>query len=155
MVDEKKKPESLFVEATPVLRYRYAAGEYGSRFLAALREKKILGSRCRRCGWVLVPPRIACSGCFLRMAEFVEVALQGTLVAFTQVTFPFLDPFTGEQRPIPYCYGMVRLDGTHNTFQYFLEEKDVRKLRPGLRVEAVFREAREGAIRDILHFRSL
>ncbi len=150
MADDKP----LFVEAASVLHYRYAAGEHGTRFLQALAGRKILGSRCAACGWTLVPPRVACAGCFRRMTEIVEVPPTGTLVAYTQVTFPFIDPFTGETRPIPYCYGMVRFDGTHNTFQYFLEEKDVGKLRPGLRVEAVFREAREGAIRDIVHFRT-
>ncbi len=148
-------PGFLSVEATPELRYRYSAGRYGSRFLTALKDKVILGSRCAACDWVLVPPRIACAGCSRPMTQFVPVAHTGALIAYTQVTFPFIDPFTGEKRPIPYCYGMIRLDGTDNTFQYFLEEKDVRRLRSGLRVEAVFRDTREGSIRDILHFRTV
>ena len=146
--------EHLSISAVVVLPYRYSAGRYGSRFLEALKNQKFLASRCRACGLVLVPPRIVCAGCFKKMEEFVELPPTGSLISYTQVTFPFLDPFTGEIRPIPYCYGMIRLDGADNTFQFFLEEKDVRRIRFGLRVRAVFREEREGTLRDILYFRT-
>lgn len=136
---------------TPELRYRYEAGRYGTRFLEGLREGKIVASRCPRCPRTLVPPRIACTGCFGRMEEFVELPPHGRLLAFTVVAFPFLDPFTGVERPIPYCYGMVQIDGSDNTFQYFLDAKD--HPRVGLRVEAVFRDERVGALTDLLHFK--
>ena len=87
------------------------------------------------------------------MAEIVEVASRGTLLTYTVVTFPFLDPFTGVQRPIPYGYGMVRFDGATNSFQYFLSEKEPSRLRIGMAVEAVFRKKRTGEIADLVHFR--
>jgi hypothetical protein len=136
--------EPIVIRQTPELRYRYAAGRYGSAFLEGLRDGKVLASRCAKCRRTLVPPRIACAGCFGKMEEIVEVPPRGRL--------PVLDPFTGVQRPIPYCYGMVQFDGTDNTFQYFLSEKDPAKLRIGQRVEAVFREKREGALADLVHF---
>ena len=140
------------IRHTSELRYRHAAGRYGSLFLHGLREGKILASRCKKCERTLVPPRIACTGCFGRMEEVVEVPPRGTLMSFTVVTFPFLDPFTGVQRPIPYGYGMVRFEGTTNTFQYFLSESDPSRLRVGMAVEAVFREERRGEIADLAHF---
>ncbi len=142
----------IVIRATPDLVYRYAAGRYGSAFLRGLAEGRILASRCRRCRRTLVPPRIACTGCFGRMEDVVEVPPSGRLLAFTLVAFPFLDPFTGIQRPIPYCYGMVQLDGTDNTFQYFLSETDPSRLRVGQRVVAVFREERTGTLADLAHF---
>lgn len=135
------------------LPYRYAAGRYGSVFLKGLREGKILASRCARCRRTLVPPRIACTGCFGRMEEIVEVPPRGTLLAFTVVAFPFIDPLTGVQRPVPYGYGMVRFEGTDNTFQYFLSEKDPSRLSVGQPVVAVFREERAGTLADLVHFR--
>jgi uncharacterized OB-fold protein len=141
------------VRATSDLPYRYAAGRYGSEFLRGLREGRIIASRCARCPRTLVPPRIACTGCFGRMDEFVDLPPHGRLLAFTVVAFPFVDPFTGTQRPVPYGYGMIRLDGADNAFQHFLEEKDPSKLRVGMRVEAVFRDERVGALADLLHFR--
>lgn len=145
--------EPIVIRGTPELRYRYAAGRYGSVFLRGLREGRILASRCSKCDRTLVPPRIACTGCFGRMTEIVEVPPRGRLLTYTVVRFPFLDPFTGVQRPIPYGYGMVRFDGTTNSFQYFLSETESSRLRIGMAVEAVFREKRRGEIADLVHFR--
>ena len=143
---------NLAIRSTPLLHYRYAAGRYGSLFLRGLKDKKILASRCSKCDRTLVPPRIACTGCFGEMKEIVELSPRGTLLMYTVVSFPFLDPFTGIQRPIPYCYGMIRFEGTTNTFQYFLSERDPSKLRIGQRVEAVFRDERKGELADLAHF---
>ncbi len=147
--------EPIVLRGAPELRYRYAAGRYGSLFLHGLREGKILASRCAKCDRTLVPPRIACTGCFGRMTEIVEVPPRGTLMSYTVVTFPFIDPFTGVERPIPYGYGMIRFEGATNTFQYFLSEKDPSRLRVGMRVEAVFRRERKGEIADLVHFKPL
>jgi uncharacterized OB-fold protein len=142
----------IVVRATPELRYRYAAGRYASAFLHGLRDGRILASRCRRCARTLVPPRIACTGCFGRMEEFVTLPPGGALLGFTQVAVPFRDRVTGIPRPVPYCYGMVKLEGADNTFQYFLSEKDSGRLRVGQTVRAVFREERTGSLADLLHF---
>ncbi len=147
--------EPICVRATPEMTYRYAAGRYGSAFLAGMREGRLVGSRCTRCAVTLLPPRVACTQCFGEMDEVVDLPLTGRLLAFTQVTFPFLDPFTGVQRPIPYCYGMVQVDGTDNTFQYFLSEKDPSRLSIGQAVQAVFRSERRGEMADLLHFQPL
>ena len=144
--------EPIVIRCTPELRYRHAAGRYGSLFLHGLREGKILASRCTTCDRTLVPPRIACTGCFGRMEEIVELPPRGKLTSFTVVSFPFLDPFTGVERPVPYGYGMVRFAGSTNTFQYFLSESDPSRLRVGMEVEAVFRDERKGEIADLVHF---
>lgn len=149
------EPEPLAVRLTPELVYRHAAGRYGSAFLRGLKEGRILASRCAPCGRTLLPPRVACTGCSGPMEELVELPPRGVLLAFTQVAFPFLDPFTGIQRPVPYCYGMVRLEGAHNTFQYFLSETDPARLSIGQRVAAVFRDERVGQLSDLLHFTPL
>ena len=49
-------------------------------------------------------------------------------------------------------YGMVKLDGADNTFQYFLSETEPGRLRVGQTVRAVFREERTGSLADLLHF---
>ncbi|MDX1388109.1 MAG: Zn-ribbon domain-containing OB-fold protein [Acidobacteriota bacterium] len=150
-MSDRKEP--LVIRSMPDLRYRHAAGRYGSLFLRGLRDGKILASRCDACDRTLVPPRIACTGCFGEMTEIVEIPPRGTLMSWTVVTFPFIDPFTGVQRPIPYGYGMIRFEGTTNTFQYFLSEKDPSRLRVGAAVEAVFRDERKGEIADLVHFK--
>jgi hypothetical protein len=146
---------SLDVSCTPTLPYRHAVGRLGSEFLLRLRDGVILGGRCSRCGLVQVPPHVVCSICYQPVTETVPVGPRGTLTAYTVVTFPFLDPFTGVMRPLPYSYGMVRFYGADNTFQYFLAETDPHKLRLGLQVEAVFAAERHGRLSDLLPFRTV
>jgi hypothetical protein len=153
---QEEKGKYLYIKLATHLPYAYSAGRYLSRFLVALRDEgKILASRCSACATVLVPPRLVCGQCFAEMREFVEVGPQGTLTTFSVINFPFIDPFTGAERPVPYGYAIIQLDGCSNRFPHFLEETNLERLRIGLRVEAVFKPQSErvGAMTDIIHFR--
>lgn len=133
--------------------FRYAVGRYGSKFFMELRDhKRIFGIRCPKCKKVYVPPREICGPCFERMEELVEVKPTGTLVAFTILRFSFLDPDTGKQKPVPYGYGFIRLDGSDNAFQHFIEIVDESKIKIGARMRAIFRDKRKGTLGDIRHF---
>jgi len=89
------------------------------------------------------------------MDDLVEVGSTGTLVAYTILRFSFLDPETGKQKPVPYGYGFIRLDGSDNAFQHFIEIRDESKIKIGARMRAVFREKRKGNLADIRHFEVL
>jgi len=146
--------ELLDVKIESRFPYRYSMGTIPSYFFRMIRdEKKIMGKKCPSCGVVYVPPRPVCGPCFTETAEWVEVGPRGTLVAYTVVYFTFLDPMTGARRPVPYGYGIIRLDGTDRRLQHFLWESDPEKLELGMRVEAVFADERKGSLADIIHFR--
>ncbi|TAK29602.1 MAG: Zn-ribbon domain-containing OB-fold protein [Chloroflexota bacterium] len=147
------KTRLITVKADAELQYNWAVGRYGSRFFAALRdEKKILGIRCPKCGRVYCPPRQVCGPCFTKMDEWVELSDEGTLDAFSIVNYGFIDPNTGEPRPVPYTYAYVKLDGADVTLTHIVDEQDPARLQLGVRVKAVFREDRTGTIQDIDHF---
>lgn len=136
--------------------YKYSCGTIASEFFIALRDKKkILGRKCSKCGKVLLPPRPVCGICWAPTTEWVEIGPKGTLEGFTVVCFTFIDPITGKQRPVPYGYGMVKLDGSDSRMQHFLKESDPKKLRVGLRVEAIFADERTGSLSDIKHFATI
>ena len=86
------------------------------------------------------------------MEELVEISDHGTLVAFTIIRFPFIDPETGVRRPVPYGYGLIQLDGCDNTFQHYINIEDEFKVKIGSRVRAVFNEKRKGNLLDIKYF---
>jgi len=133
--------------------FRYSVGKWGSQFLHELRDhKKFLGIRCPQCKKVYVPPRQVCGPCFQKMEEMVEISDQGTLVAFTIIRFSFIDPETGITRPVPYGYGLIRLDGCDNAFQHFINIEEESKVKIGTRVRAVFNEKRKGNLLDIKYF---
>jgi len=154
---QTSEPERLVMHSGDAQQpFRYAVGRYGSRFFMALRdEKRLLGIRCPRCRKVYVPPRQVCGPCFERMEELVEVASTGTLVAYTILRFSFLDPETGKQKPVPYGYGFIQLDGSDNAFQHFIEIRDEARIHIGARMRAVFRDTRRGTLGDIRHFEVL
>ncbi len=151
---QEQKPELLEIHSGEAEQpFQYAVGLYGTKFLQELRDhKRLVGIRCPSCAKVYVPPRQVCGPCFTRMEELVEVGPEGVLAAYTILRFSFLDPETGRQKPVPYGYAFIRLDGASNNFQHFLEIKDERRIRIGARVRAVFEEERRGTLTDIRHF---
>ena len=55
-MNEPPKEPVKYIEAEVYLPYHYVAGDYKARYLRALKDKKILGSKCSKTGKVFVPP---------------------------------------------------------------------------------------------------
>ncbi|MFH1758462.1 MAG: Zn-ribbon domain-containing OB-fold protein [Pseudomonadota bacterium] len=146
----------LLAEFDAKFPYDYSAGRYTSYFLKQLRDhKRIMGIRCPKCQKVFVPPRPACGYCFVKNGAWVDMGDEGTLWGYTVVQFPFMDPMTGVERPIPYGYGFIELKGAATRLQHFVTASDLNKLRIGMRMKAVFREDRKGNLADILYFKAI
>ncbi len=50
-----------------------------------LKEEKIMGSKCKKCGALALPPRPLCVSCFSQDLEWVQFRGAGKLVAFTSI----------------------------------------------------------------------
>ncbi len=132
------------------MEYRYALGAYASRFFQELKDHgRLVGIRCSQCERVYIPPRPVCGICYAETRDWVPVSNEGVLVGATVVRLPFIDPMTGEQRPVPYGMGIIRLDGAATAMYHFVDETDDAKLKVGRRVKARIRANREGNMRDI------
>lgn len=152
----QKTGSLLVAEFAAKFPYDYSAGRYASYFFKMLKEeKKIMGIGCPKCQRIFVPPRPACGYCFVQNTNWVDLGDEGTLWGYTIVQFPFLDPLTGVERPIPYGYGFIELKGASTRLQHFVTASDLNKLRIGMRMKAVFREERKGSLTDILHFQAI
>ncbi len=133
--------------------FRWSAGKYASRFLVELRDnKRLVGVRCPKCRKVYVPPKEICDPCFCVMTEPVEVSTQGVIRTYTILRFSFVDPETGLEKPVPYAYGNVQLDGADTVLSHYIEYEDEAQLKIGARVQAIFQEKRKGNMRDIKCF---
>lgn len=156
-MSKKKGQEKVFeIKWKTDLPYRYSIGKLAVKFFEELKEnKKIMGSKCSKCGKVHSPPRAVCAECFIEMTveDMVELSPRGTLEGFTVVNYPFTDPTTGGLRPFPYGYAIFKLDGADTYTMHFVDETDYTKLKVGQRVEAVFKDEREGNIGDILYYK--
>jgi uncharacterized OB-fold protein len=160
-MDQKVAPEYLRVPHRLKAYWREPAGLFVNRFFLKIRDKKELwGVKCPTCGSVWVPPEIACGRCKKRIEDkpenWLKLGPQGTLMAAYHVTGAReIDPSTGWHpdgqvfNPI----GFIRPDGGNEwtLMAHVMEEPDVKKLRPGMRVEPVWRpkSERTGCIQDI------
>jgi uncharacterized protein len=133
--------------------FNWSVGKHGSYFLQQLKDnKRIVGIRCPKCKRVYVPPRPVCGQCFVAMDEMVPLSDEGTVYVCTIVQFGFVDPSTGVQRPVPYTWAFVKLDGADSCLTHFLDSVDPEKVKVGARVKAVFEKKRTGNLMDIKHF---
>jgi uncharacterized OB-fold protein len=149
-----EKEHLIIKSGEAVQPFNYAVGLHGSKFFQELRDhKRIVGIKCAKCRKVYVPPRRVCGECFAEMTEFVEVGPKGKIGTFTILRYAFIDPETGKQKPVPYGYGFIKLDGADTLFQHYIDIEDESKVRIGARVEPVFADERKGTIKDILSFR--
>ena len=76
-----------------------------------LNEDKLMGSRCRKCGSLSVPPRSICVKCYQSEMEWVAIKGKGKLVAFTSIAIgpPFMIR-EGYDRKRPYVSGVIELE---------------------------------------------
>jgi uncharacterized OB-fold protein len=155
VADEQKRMYIAIESGETAQPFRWSAGTYGSKFLTEIRDnKQFWGIKCPRCGKVYVPIRGVCGPCYTEMTELVPVSDEGTLITFSVVSFGFVDPSTGLQRPVPYGYAVIQLDGADSYLIHFIDETDPEKMKAGMRVKAVFEEdgKRTGSMMDIKHF---
>ena len=102
--DEMYKLPGL-VEHRPEAKYSFAAGQAVSRFLEGLKQGRILGKKCPRCGRVYVPPRSYCEYCFAPTGEWVELSGEGEV---NTAVVSYISAFR-ERLEEPEIIGVVRL----------------------------------------------
>lgn len=79
-------------------------------FYKALDEGKLIGSRCKDCGYVAVPQRQICPKCHADQMEIIEFSGEGKLAAYTVVFVPPTEMLqAGYDSKNPYCTGIVEL----------------------------------------------
>ena len=110
------------------------------------------GTRCPQCERVYLPPRPVCGICYVACDGWVAVGPEGTITGATVVEVPFVDPITGEERPVPYGFAFILLDGASTNIFHFVDETDRTKLGVGMRVRPRFRDVRTGSITDVEGF---
>jgi uncharacterized OB-fold protein len=115
------------------MEYTYTAGGATTRFLKGIAERKILGERAPG-GKVYVPSRGADPELGQPTSEQVELPHTGTLTSFCVVNVAFY----GQGMEIPYTAGLILLDGADLPMMCLLQEVDVKDVRIGMRLEAVW-----------------
>jgi uncharacterized OB-fold protein len=130
--------------------YQYTIGTFASAFFDALREHRILGSKCAKCSRISVPPKSFCEACFIPVQDTVEVGTNGVIEAVTVVTAPFAG-----SPPVPYAVAYVRLEGATSAIANYVRDVDLSdtsilpsQLALGSPVAVVFADEAEGKVTD-------
>jgi uncharacterized OB-fold protein len=160
MSDKKKTLETMAVEGDwNVGAYHYKAPTLLPEYAAGLKEGKLIGTQCRGCGKVIVPPRNICGRCHRRMEDRVVVSDKGTVNVFV-MSEPVQKGKFKVFNMDPVDMGLlqegeiiipvfVRFDGSDSNVHTVLINVDPKKVRVGMRVKAVFAKERKGALSDL------
>jgi uncharacterized OB-fold protein len=151
--EDFEKGRVLFTTWDPNARYAWDAGVAIGRYLAELKEGRIIGVRCRRCRRTVVPPRNFCEWCFEPMSEWVYLQDTGVVNTFS-ICYVTWDMVRVKEPEIP---AVIEIDGASPGagILHLLGEVDPKEVKIGMRVKAVWKppEERTGAITDIRYFR--
>jgi len=79
-------------------------------FYKFVREKKLMGAQCNKCGQITLPPRPMCPKCLSKDLKWKESPLKGKLLTYTVI---HVSP-QQFQSMAPYAVGIVELEnGAH------------------------------------------
>jgi hypothetical protein len=146
----------LSVKYTPNLQYAWDNGVAVGRYLAELKNGRIIGKTCKTCKRVLVPPRLFCETCWRPTDEWTYVKDTGTILTsvVSHVNWDASRVEPGQRYHTP---GVIELDGAgeNQGIMHLIDEIEPYDIKIGMRVRAVWKPAEEriGAITDIKYFK--
>jgi len=161
-MSQKGAEEHLYVDQIVKLPFTESAGLYMSRFLTKIRDEgKIVANKCPKCHRIVVPPRIVCGYCKVKIEDklenWVELSDKGTVTDTLTIEDREIDAVTGEMLGMPNPNLFIRLDDGDEwtVIGHISEETDASKVPPGTRVQAVWKpkEERVGKVSDIKYFK--
>ena len=130
--------------------YTRSLGPTLSRFMAALADRQILGSRGAD-GRVHAPPFEFDPVTFAPPDELVPVGPAGTVTTWSWAP----QPLEGQPLAHPFAWALIRLDGADTAMLHAVDADSAAAMRTGLRVRPRWAEHRAGDIRDIECFEPL
>ncbi len=150
----------LSVKWEPNLKYAWDNGPALGRYLAELKNGRIIAKKCNKCHRIMIPPRMFCELCWRPTDEWVFVKDTGIVntwvVSYVDWKAGRLD-IKGGVRPI--TPAVIEIDGASKGMGilHLLDEVDPWKIYRGMRVKAVWKPAEEriGAITDIKYFKPI
>ncbi|GMQ78710.1 MAG: hypothetical protein BMS9Abin02_1240 [Anaerolineae bacterium] len=128
-------------------------------FQGYLEEHKLMGTHCKSCGQLYLPPRPLCAHCHGSDMDWQELSGNGKLIAYTTVHIaPTAMIEAGYGRDNPYCVGVVQVDeGPGISAQiHGVDCSNPQKIAIGTRLKAAFIErGQDGVQQTTLVFESI
>jgi uncharacterized OB-fold protein len=148
----------LTTACQPNLAYAWDDGVAIGRYLAELKEGKIIARVCHGCHRIMLPPRMFCELCFRPTDEWLHVQDTGVINTFS-IAFVNWDASRRGAKEPPLLPAVIEIDGASKGMgiMHMLGEVDPDDVRVGMKVRAVWKKPAErtGAITDILYFKPI
>jgi uncharacterized OB-fold protein len=113
-----------------------------SDFAVFLKDGRLMGSKCKKCGYQAFPPVADCPICLSGDFEFVEYSGKGTLYTYTTISAA---P-TGFEDEVPYTIAVVDVEGGGRLLAWFGDTIPENDIKIGMDVQVVprlFEESEE------------
>lgn len=153
-----KRGKVLTTKFKPNLAYAWDDGVAIGRYLAELRNGRIVARICYKCRRIMLPPRMFCELCFRPTDEWVFLKDTGTINTYSIVHVNWDASRRGPDEP-PLIPAVIEIDGASAGMgiMHMLGEIDPDDVKAEMKVKAVWKPAdeRTGAITDILYFKPL
>lgn len=145
-----KNVDTVEIPAVPV--FSWSVGNFMERFFDGLKDGKIMGVNCPKCGRVYLPPRMICERCFAENEEWVELPLEGTVESFTIAHVKVGDDGELEDLEAPETIGMVKHKGADTCIVARIEGLDPVDASVGMRVTVVIDKSAENVLDVLSHY---
>jgi len=129
-----KKMSPIVIKHPYFVEYIHSYGQ-DSPFFAGLSNKKLLGTKCRKCDYTFATPRLACTQCG-KETDWVELPQEGRVHTFTTCYFGS-EEFLKET---PFHLVLVEFDGVDTLLlARLIGPEGPKQIRIGMNVKAKFR----------------
>lgn len=148
----------LSISKKPNLKYNWDNGPAIGRYLAELKNGRIIAKKCNSCGRILIPPRMFCELCWRPTDDWVFVQDTGTINTFS-LCYINWDASRIPKGQKPHMPAVIEIDGATPGMGilHLLGEVEPENVAIGMKVKAVWKkpEDRKGSIVDILYFKPI
>lgn len=140
VASEAGEAEDVAMMESPIyLNYHFTAGEATARFLAELKEGRIVGQKCPISGDVYIPPRGSSPKYGVPTTEEVVLGDKATVQSFTIVYIPI----PGNPIKPPYIIANLVPDGANISLIHLISDCNNEDIHIGKRVQAVWKPEEE------------
>lgn len=131
--------------------FNFWVGLTMDKFFDNLENKKFVGTKCSKCGRVMVPPRNRCGKCFAKSEEFVDLPEIGTLRNFTVTNYSITERKI-RARKETVIVGLVQLDGADTAMIVPIINTNSEDIKEGMKMKVVWADNLKGRPQDIKAF---
>ncbi len=131
--------------------FNFWVGLVMDKFYDGLQNKKLIGTKCSKCGRVFLPPRNRCGDCFAKAEEFVELPETGVLKNFTVTNYKITERRVAKRKD-NFMIGLVQVDGADTSMVVPLINVNPDDLKEGMKVKVVWAIRVKGHPDDIAGF---